>query len=262
MSRRIKNQAGFSLLVVVAIILVLMVVGFAASRVLTHNKPRQTASQTSANQSTPTSQTSCPATPTMQTPVDLSKVSGILYPGQYRGNEYKAHGAFRFDNFQPADITVKAPLDAHIERASRYVQNGDVQILLEFTASCGISYRFDHILKVAPQLQALIDALPAPTSDSHTTVINPAVQVKAGDTIAIAVGSPSSKNIFVDFGVYDMTKKNKAASDPTWLAKHQTNPNDQYGICWFDLLPAADAAKVKSLPAASSESGKTSDYCK
>ena len=40
---------------------------------------------------------SCPA-PLLQTPVDLSKVTSILYPGQERGGNYKAHGVFGFDN--------------------------------------------------------------------------------------------------------------------------------------------------------------------
>ena len=38
-----------------------------------------------------------------QNPTDLSKVTSMLYPGQYRGqintgDDYKPHGGFRFDN--------------------------------------------------------------------------------------------------------------------------------------------------------------------
>lgn len=196
------------------------------------------------------------------TPVDLSLVTGILYPGQYRGSEYKAHGGFRFDNSQPTDISVKAPLDAKLERASRYIQSGDVQILLEFANSCGIAYRFDHVLTVSAKLQPVIDGLPQPTSDSHTEKVEPPISVKAGDVIAIAVGSPSTKNVFVDFGLYDTMHKNKASENPAWLKEHAKEPNNLYAVCWFDWLSAADAAKAKSLPAASQESGKTSDYCR
>ena len=48
---------------------------------------------------------SCP-TPLLQTPVDLSKVTSILYPGQERGGNYKAHGGFGFDNATDNLVTV------------------------------------------------------------------------------------------------------------------------------------------------------------
>ncbi len=257
----LRREDGFGVLPVIVVVVVLIIIGLVASKVLTNNKPRQQSQSTRQANSPQTNNENCNSQPRFQTPVDLSKVSSILYPGQYRGNEYKAHGGFRFDSYKPADIVVKAPLDAQIERAGRYIQNGDVQILLEFSAACGITYRFDHILTVAAELQSLVDSLPRPTSDSHTTLVNPPVNITVGQVIATAVGSPSTHNTFVDFGVYNTLHKNKASNDPAWLAKHTQNPNDQYGICWFDLLTPRDATLVRSLPSGSSESGKTSDYC-
>ncbi len=257
----LKEEDGFGVVPIIVVVVVLIIIGLVASKVLTSNKPKQQPQSNSQANSALANNENCTSQPRLQTPVDLSKVSSILYPGQYRGNEYKAHGGFRFDSYKPADITVKAPLDAQIERAGRYVQNGDVQILLEFSAACGITYRFDHILTVAPALQSLVDGLPSPTADSHTTLVNPPVKITVGEVIATAVGSPTSHNTFVDFGVYDTLHKNKASEDPAWLAKHTQNPNDQYGICWFDLLTPRDAALVRRLPSGSSESGKTSDYC-
>ncbi|HSX47536.1 MAG TPA: hypothetical protein VLF63_02060 [Patescibacteria group bacterium] len=257
----LKKQSGFSPVLIILILAIIAATGLVGAKVFNKNKnlvQQQSHPQTSSQNS----QSNCTSLPKFQTPVDLTKVSSILYPGQYRGNEYKAHGGFRFDNFKPADIIVKAPIDSQIERASRYIQNGDIQILLEFKASCGITYRLDHILTVAPKLKSLVDGLPQPTSDSHTTVVKPPIKIKVGEVVALAVGSPSTQNTFVDFGVYDSRHKNQASQDPAWSAKHTQNPNDQYGICWFDLLPSSDSALVKSLPSASSESGTTSDYCK
>lgn len=258
----VKKQAGFGHLFIILAIVVLAAIGLTAVKVMSHNNktagsPQSAASQPQASQSS----SNCSITPTLQTPVNLSKVSSILYPGQYRGNQYKAHGGFRFDGYKPSDITVKAPLDAQIERASRYNESGEVQILFEFTGACGWAYRFDHILTVAPALKSLVDSLPAPTGESSTTKITQQVTVKTGETIATAVGFTANNNTFVDFGVYNTKQKNMASQDPAWAAKHTQFPNDQYGVCWFDMLPAADAAKVKSLPAADGVSGKTSDYC-
>lgn len=222
----------------------------------------KTANQQTQQASQSTDKANCSTQPTLQTPVDLTKATGILYPGQRRGEEYKAHGGFRFDHSRPSDIVVKAPLDAEISRFGRYTQSGDVQMLLEFTGTCGITYRFDHVLTLAPKFEKLLELFPTPADDSRTKRVDPPLKVKAGEVIATAVGSPKTGNIFVDFGVYDTQYKNAAAANPEWLAQHQNNPNDQYGVCWLDWLPAADKATVKSLPSASRESGTTSDYCR
>src|ERR1043165_5691959 len=40
----------------------------------------------------------CPSPLVLDTPVDLSLVTSVLYPGQPRGPAFKPHGGFRFDN--------------------------------------------------------------------------------------------------------------------------------------------------------------------
>lgn len=40
----------------------------------------------------------CPDPLILQTPVDLTLATAILYPGQERGGDFKPHGGFRFDN--------------------------------------------------------------------------------------------------------------------------------------------------------------------
>jgi len=202
--------------------------------------------------------TECPA---MISPVDVSLATSILYPGQTRGNDYKAHGGFRFDNSKNEDITVKSPYDASVSTASRYIQSGEVQYLIEFQTDCGLNFRFDHLKTLSPKLQAMMEQLPkAKVDDSRTSSPNTAVDVTAGETIATAVGFAAGPNVSVDFGVYDKTKRNQASQDATWAAEHEAEQDqDWYGICWFDLLPAADAAIVKALPG--SGGSKISDYC-
>lgn len=197
----------------------------------------------------------CPDPIIAQSPVDLSLASGILYPGQTRGGDYKPHGGFRFDGKKNDDVTVKAPFDAMLVKASRYTQMGETQHLLHFTAPCGLIYRFDHLLVLTPKFQKIMEALPPPAvDDSRTTVLNTPVAVTSGEVIATAVGFTAGPNVSVDFGLYDLRKTNGTS--------HPTNKEfAPYGLCWLNLLPAADSAKAKTLPG-TSEEGKTSDYCR
>lgn len=206
----------------------------------------------------------CPATPYLQTPTDLSKVTGILYPGQYRGGDYKTHGGFRFDNNKSQTIDVTIPMDANLISASRYVSSivsGDPQYFLIFISPCGIMYRFDHITKFTDKFQKIMDTLPAPkVDDSRTTDFNPVIPVKAGELLGTEIGFPG--NVFFDFGVNDLRAPNEQSKNPAYAGEHKEIMHyDYYGVCWFDLLPKADAAIVKGLPAGGNE-GKVSDYCK
>src|SRR3990167_2451200 len=77
----------------------------------------------------------------MQAPTDLSKVTAILYPGQTRGGDYKAHGGLRFDNAKTNDVTVVAPMAATVYEGSRYIEMGEVQYMFDFSAACDVDYR-------------------------------------------------------------------------------------------------------------------------
>ncbi|MHB1090060.1 MAG: hypothetical protein ACYC06_07605 [Ilumatobacteraceae bacterium] len=85
----------------------------------------------------------------------------------------------------------------------------------------------------------------------------------AGKKLAVEVGlTKPSKNVFFDFGVYDMRSSNKISSDSTWAAQHLGDKEmSWHAVCWFDLFDAQSAATVRSLPSRDGASGKTSDYC-
>ena len=200
----------------------------------------------------------CP-TPLLQTPVDLSKVTSILYPGQERGGNYKAHGGFGFDNATDNLVTVKIPLNGKISRVVRYREMGEIQYLFEFDGNCGVSFRFDHLRKLTPKFEAVVNAFPI-KEDTRTDPVNPPVAVTVGEVIATEVGFLN--NVSVDFGVYDMRQKNEASKDPVWASAHSQYPADSYGICWLNSLPQADSAIVNLLPGRDGKFEKKSDYCK
>lgn len=204
----------------------------------------------------------CPD-PLVKLPIDITLATGILYPGQPRGGDFKAHGGFRFDNQKDNKVAVVAPLDAELVQGARYTERGELQYMFEFVAPCGYAYRFDHLLVLEPKLSAAADKLPpAKENNSGTSAISPSVPVNAGETIATQVGMNKERlNVFVDWGLYDMRTKNEASKDATWAAAHPYAVY-QHGVCWFDYLPADEEAKVRALPASDSDSGTTSDFCK
>ena len=137
----------------------------------------------------------CPEPLTFTTPVDLSRVTSILYPGQSRGGDYKPHGGFRLDGpGETGVINVIAPMDATITRASRYLGIGELQYLFEFVNDCGIMYRFDHLLGLAPPLQQIVSMLPPATAgDSRDVRV-----VQRGECSSLAVESCQPLGILSD----------------------------------------------------------------
>lgn len=200
----------------------------------------------------------CPEPLVLQTPVDLNRVTSILYPGQVRGGDFKPHGGFRFDNSKPNDIEVRAALDGKLREIQAYVEYDEIQYMMDFENPCGIVYRFDHLISLAPKFETVVKNLKVISEENwrlgkgiHQPKQNAYdITVKQGEIIAAAVGFRKTNNTFVDLGVYDLRGK--------WLFQ---NPRP-YAVCWFDWLTEEDAKIVKSLPSADSKSGSQSTLCK
>ncbi len=203
----------------------------------------------------------CPKTIIFPSPVDVSLASGILYPGQTRGGDYKPHGGFRFDNLPSNSVDVYAPMDGKLHQASRHWAMGEVQYVLYFVNDCGISYKLDHLLVVTDKFQKIFEDIPmGGENDSRTTQVNPQVFVAKGEHVATKVGFEKSKNVFFDFGVYDLRSKNGV--DYSRRNYYNVEQYAEHAICWFDNLEEPARGIVKNLPGADSENGKKSDYCK
>lgn len=205
----------------------------------------------------------CPSPLTVQPPVDFNRATSILYPGQERGGNYKAHGGARFDAAgQTNDVLVFAPMAGDIFRAARYLVDGEIQYTFDIINSCGILHRLGHLRALAPRMQAIADRLPAATEgDSRSTPLPAGIAVTRGEMIATAVGFRNTGNVFFDWGVYDLRQRNLASTRPDWPASRSLEL-DAHAICWFDLLPPADAERVRSLPPADGVSGAQSDFCR
>jgi hypothetical protein len=204
-------------------------------------------------------------------PVDINKVTSILYPGQDRGGatnfatqggNYKPHGGFRFDSLPDNRVEIKAPISGYVYRGGGYKVNGEPQYTFEIIDPCGILIRWGHLRTLSAAFQAYAAKLPkAGEGDSRTHMVEGNPAINSGDLIATATGLAG--NTFVDLGVYDLRQPNPASKDAAFRQRHQDDKEiSWHAVCWFDMLPSADGAKVKSLPSADSVSGKTSDYCR
>jgi hypothetical protein len=195
-----------------------------------------------------------------RSPVDTTKAQAVLYPGQYRGGNYKPHGGL---SFAAKEAEVVMPMDGSITGLVRYIEADEVQYKLSFTSPCGVVFYFDHLFTLAPQFQEIAETTPEPkVDDTRAMPLSKPIPFKIGDVIATEVGHPKTANYGMDFGVLDLREPNSISRNSTWSEIHDTfRSSEWFGICWFDELPSADAARVKALPARDQKSGVRSDYC-
>jgi hypothetical protein len=284
-----QKQKGFAHLEIIVIAaLVIVVVGFIVWRVLDANKPQAATNTNQQQTETPTeTQTAaapaeliwqqgeggwrsmqtppaCPAQPMMKMPADISKATGILYPGQTRGGNYKPHGGFRFDGTANDKIQVTAPIDGFAVRGGNYLAEGEIQYTFDVMNNCGVMYRVGHFRALPDKLKKIADTWPAAQEgDSRTHQVNPPLYIKQGEVLATSVGIVNAHNTFFDWGVYDYRQANQASQSVAYQQAHaQDKELSWHAVCWFDWLPSSDSTRIKSLPAGDPTSGKNSDYCK
>ena len=203
----------------------------------------------------------CPDPLIFPSPVDVNLASSILYPGQLRGGDYKPHGGFRFDTLSTNEVSVYAPMDGKLYQASRHWALGDVQYSLYFINDCGIQYKLDHLLELTSKFDEIVNEIPmGAQNDSRTTQIHPPVSVAKGEQVATKVGLKKTKNVFFDFGVYDLRAKNGV--DYTGRDYFNIKEYGEHAICWLNNLEGSTRTVVLALPGADGQSGKQSDYCK
>jgi len=185
----------------------------------------------------------------LKLPADINLVTSILYPGQKRGEEFKAHGGLRFDKSDNS-IEIKAPMDAYLVSASSYLHEGERQYMLDFIHPCGIKYRIDHLVSIPSKIQVLLEHLPEPKEgDSRTYSVEPTFFAQE-ELLATSIGL--NNNVFFDLGVYNLRSENDAGLQGEQSA---------YGVCWFDWLDAENSKKIRALPGADGKEGKNSVYC-
>jgi hypothetical protein len=199
-------------------------------------------------------------------PIDVTKASAVLMPGQVRGTDFKPHGGLARADAEDNSLTVVTMRDAYLYRASRYtVEAGQVQYLFDFMDPCGIMFRFDHLATLTDQFQEYANTLPEPTDqDSRTYPMHVSTLIPKGTVVATEVGIREGKNVFFDVGVYDLRTRNEASKTELYKTDSLRIADKEqsfFALCWFDFLNEKDKAIVKALPSRDGVSGYESDYC-
>ncbi len=190
-------------------------------------------------------------------PSDIDTATSAIWPGQTRGNDFKPHGGVRHNNSSAGKTDVRAPMSGILYRAAKYIQDNEIQYMIEVVDNCGIAYRMDHLRILSPRLASELSKLPKPTHSSVTSLTSP-IFFKKDELIATQIGLKDTQNYFYDLGVYDLRQKNKSAQNKTWASTHNVELG-HYAICWFDLLSDEQNKKLRNLP--TGNEGKVSDYC-
>lgn len=208
----------------------------------------------------------CPESLVMESPVEVSLATGILYPGQVRGDgpkDFKPHGGF---TLKPGSkIELRAPMDGYLTHVAKFTDEFGYHVGLTFQHSCGIQFGGGHWGALPPDIQAVVDKIPLKGfKESRTEQVIPPYFVKKGQVIVTGLQEKAHpERPGFDWGVADYRKPNAASQDPRFRELYGYAPwNTYYGVCWLDLLPPDQQIVLKSLPGVDGKQGKNSEYCK
>ncbi len=186
---------------------------------------------------------------------DISSLVGVLYPGQHRGGDYKAHGGF---SAATNTLQVVSPISGYITSGSAYREMGEVQYMVDIQDPCGIAVRLDHLFTLEGTTKRLFDKQVTVREDSRGTFFNPPIAITAGEVVATTVGFVAANNTNFDFGAYDFRKIQPSKRTQSELATFgPAGTLGKYGLCMLALFGSSIESHLRALPSAD----KTTDYC-
>jgi hypothetical protein len=157
---------------------------------------------------------------------DINKVEMVVPPPSLIAGHLKTHS---YIDTRLERVPVYAPVDSTFSAGTYYFEENSQrgEYMLDFSVSCDIRYRFDHITEPVESIQDALQDQPAKTS--RTISVDRPIVFKAGDLIGYTTGGKYGN---WDFGVYDSSKPNYFADDPDW------NTSETYttGQCSFNYF--------------------------
>ena len=209
----------------------------------------------------------CPEPFILESPVDLSLVSAILYPGQIRGDgakDFKPHGGF---HLKPGNskVELRSPMDGYITTAAKFTDEFGLHITFSIQHPCGIQFGGGHFGEVPPKIAAALEKVPMKGfMESQTQPVAPPLFIEKGEVIVTGLQEKANtERPGFDWGVMDFRHENEASKSASFIEVYgEKFWNTFYGVCWFDLLPPEQEAIVRSFPGGDGKQGKNSEYCK
>ena len=151
---------------------------------------------------------------------DLSKIAYII-PPLLPPHSY--HSYLGLKQGVPR-VAVYAPADAEFFEVTFYHERGDgvPEYKLVFRVNDNFFYYFDHVIDPIPKIKAVSPKEPQPFMGAPDLATS-SVFIQAGDLIAYSEGTLQARNW--DFGVYDVTHKNKMANPTRHIPPGPTSKN-------------------------------------
>lgn len=170
---------------------------------------------------------------------DLDTIELITPPGSIVDSEagklFKSHAFLVSKNKSP----IYAPIDSKLTSGSFYIEEGIVQYLLFFEASCEVYYKFDHVQEPVDKVKTLFTG--EATNDSRTSRFQNGIEFKAGELIGYTQGTLRAKTW--DFGVYNNQKTNIYQG----LDGISLSDMDYEAVCPFDYFAPHKTLSYKTL---------------
>lgn len=197
--------------------------------------------------------------------VDFSAVQWLIAPGQFRSNDYKAHGVIRWSTHpEPylSGIIVRLPFDATVISAQNDYSGIDYQFSLNAISDCGIMIHLAHLFEPGPEVKKILDFV-KPLQEGQSNEIPIVVRLKKGTVIATNVGQPTSRaegaGSQMDFGLLDLRRPN-----PNKPLSYHGDPKNYYpiySVCWLEgqWFSEKDRRMISQLPVTLGLAN--SDYC-
>ncbi|MCH8911851.1 MAG: hypothetical protein IH867_14085 [Chloroflexi bacterium] len=150
-------------------------------------------------------------------PTDLTQIASIVPAGSPSGGVIKPHSYLHNKNLPGSIKNVRVPVYAIADSVLTSVAYYDTSVgtseyLIFFDVTCEISFKYDHIMEVAPKIAAVTPETP---SDSSEGTRSPAIAFEAGELIGYANGAGGQGAW--DFGVYDTTYTNQFANQERYV---------------------------------------------
>ena len=150
-------------------------------------------------------------------PTDLSQIGSIVPAGSPSGGVIKPHSYLHNKDVPGTIKNVRVPVyavaDSVLSSVAYYDTSvGTSEYLIFFDVTCEISFKYDHLMELAPKLAAVAPAVPVNTSQTTNT---PPIALEAGELIGYTSGAGGQGAW--DFGAYDTTHTNLFANQERYI---------------------------------------------
>jgi hypothetical protein len=227
---------------IVAMVAVLLAIGFIVFAKLNHARPKTTPRSTSRSPNNTPTQPAVSTNPLFGVPCkndpkpvfshDLTDPSLIDHIQIYGlGESTPRFRSFLWIKAKGTKIPVYAPVDSDMVEAVYKTARGTTDFDVHMMVSCQVWYLVNHITDPVDKIRKALPATPATTTVDPPRIA-PTIHFAAGELLGYTSGTPVPSNW--DFGVFDLTHANQFVNQARF--DHDRYGKVQTAICPFDVF--------------------------